>query len=153
MRNRHGFTLIEVLIVVVIISILAATILPEFSSSSNDAKASAVKYNLHAFRQQIEFYKLQHNAAVPALVASSLPGLIYASDVTGANNGQTKTDSTHAFGPYIQGGALPLNPYDGKTTVSQTAVFPPTVTTAAGGWLYEPISGQIAANTTGHLTD
>ena len=151
--KRSAFTLIEVLIVVVIMAVLAATIIPQFASSTEDAKASAVKFNLHTLRQQIEMYKLQHSATVPALTAGTLPGMVYATDVTGANNGTTTSDATHPFGPYVQGGALPPNPYDGKNTVSQTAVFPPTATTAAGGWLYEPTSGQIAANTAGHLTD
>jgi general secretion pathway protein G len=150
---RSGFTLIEVLIVVVIMSVLAATIIPQFASSTNDAKASALKFNLHEFRQTIEVYKLQHNGIPPALTASNLPGLVYATNSSGVNNGLTAPDSTHLIGPYIQGGALPANPFDGKTTVSQSAVFPPTATTAAGGWLYEPVSGQIAANTAGHLTD
>jgi len=150
---RSGFTLIEVLIVVVIMSVLAATIIPQFASSTNDAKASALKYDLHAFRQSIEIYKLQHSGIPPAIAASSLPGLVYATNSSGASNGVTAPDATHTLGPYIQGGSLPPNPYDGKNTVSQSAVFPPTATTAAGGWLYEPTSGQIAANTAGHLTD
>ncbi|HEY2827138.1 MAG TPA: type II secretion system protein [Pirellulales bacterium] len=151
--KRGGFTLIEVLIVVVIMAVLAATIIPQFASSTDDAKSSAVKFNLHTVRQQIEMYKLQHNGAVPTLTGSNLPGMIFATDVTGANNGTTTSDATHPFGPYVQGGSLPPNPYDGKITVSQISVFPPTATTAAGGWLYEPTSGQIAANTAGHLTD
>ena len=151
--KRSGFTLIEVLIVVVIMAVLAATIIPQFASSTDDAKSSAVKFNLHTLRTQIEMYKLQHNAAVPVLTGTTLPGLTFASDVTGANNGVSTSDATHPFGPYVQGGALPPNPYDGKNTVSQISAFPPTATTAAGGWLYEPVSGQIAANTAGHLTD
>jgi general secretion pathway protein G len=153
MQKRGAFTLIEVLIVVVIMAVLAATIIPQFASSTDDAKASSLKFNLHSFREQIEVYKLQHNGSTPAINASSLPGLVYATNSSGVNNGVTTPDATHTFGPYIQGGALPPNPYDGKNTVSQTAVFPPTATTAAGGWLYEPTIGQIAANTAGHLTD
>ncbi len=150
---RNGFTLIEVLIVVVIMSVLAATIIPQFASSTNDAKASALKYDLHAFRQSIEIYKLQHNGIPPALTASSLPGLVLCHEFIGRQQ-RCKCDGCHAHvGAIHPRGALPPNPYDGKTTVSQTAVFPPTATTAAGGWLYEPTSGQIAANTAGHLTD
>jgi general secretion pathway protein G len=152
MQKRSAFTLIEVLIVVVIMAVLAATIIPQFASSTDDAKASSVKFNLHSLRTQIEMYKLQHNGTVPAINAGTLAGLIFASDVSGATGGTT-TDATHPFGPYIQGGSMPPNPYDGKNTVSQTAVFPPTATTAAGGWLYQTASGQIAANTAGHLAD
>ncbi len=69
--KRGGFTLIEVLIVVVMMAVLAATIIPQFASSTDDAKSSALKFNLHALRSQIEMYKLQHNGAVPASFPAS----------------------------------------------------------------------------------
>jgi prepilin-type N-terminal cleavage/methylation domain-containing protein len=152
--KNSGFTLIEVLIVVVIMAVLAATIIPQFASSTNDAKTSSLKFNLHSMRSQIEVYKLQHNGTVPALTAGTLPGLIYATDVTGANIASTTSDATHPFGPYIQGGAMPANPFDGTTTITQISTFPPTATAGSGqGWLYEPVSGQLAPNTAGQLSD
>ena len=39
-RRSSGFTLVEILIVVVIMAVLAATIIPQFSSATNDAKTS-----------------------------------------------------------------------------------------------------------------
>jgi general secretion pathway protein G len=148
--RRTGFTLIEVLIVVVIMAVLAATIIPQFASSATDAKNSALKFNLHGLRQQIEMYKLQHNGAMPTIQNSSLPQLTSSTDVNGNIGAQ---GPTYPFGPYIQGGLLPANSIDGQTTVSATAVFPPTASTSTGGWLYNAASGQIAPNTDGHLTD
>ena len=49
------------LIVVVIMAILAATIIPQFTDSTKDAKASTTKFNLHTLRSQIELYRTQHN--------------------------------------------------------------------------------------------
>jgi prepilin-type N-terminal cleavage/methylation domain-containing protein len=63
--RKSGFTLVEVLIVVVIMAILAATIIPQFTDSTSDAKASTTKFNLHTLRSQIELYKTQHNGVVP----------------------------------------------------------------------------------------
>ena len=148
--QRSAFTLIEVLIVVVIISVLAAVIIPQVTDCSDDAKSSSLKHNLYTMRAQIEMYKLSHGGAVPALQNGTLDQLISATDASGTIGAP---GATFPFGPYIAGGKFPVNPFDQKSTVSSTAVFPPTATTAAGGWLYHERSGQIAANTVGHLND
>lgn len=148
-KRSAGFTLIEVLIVVVIMAVLAATIIPQFSSSTTDAKTSTMQFNLHTLRSQIELYKLDHAGAVPALTNSALPQLTSATDASGNIGAQ---GPAFPKGPYIQGN-FPANPFDGKNTVTATAVFPPTATTTDGGWLYYAATGQIAPNTAGHLTD
>src|SRR3569833_2823375 len=73
-RSQSGFTLVEVLIVVVIMAILAATIIPQFSNSTNDAKVSTCKFNVNTIRAQIELYKSQHNGALPSLTLAELTG-------------------------------------------------------------------------------
>ena len=46
--RRYAFTLIEVLIVVIIVAVLAATIIPQFVTSSNDTKTSNLNFNLQS---------------------------------------------------------------------------------------------------------
>jgi general secretion pathway protein G len=147
--QRSAFTLIEVLIVVVIMAVLAATIIPQFASSTEDAKTSSAKFNLHTLRSQVEMYKLQHGGTPPTL-AALVDSMTKSTDATGAVG---TAGPTFPFGPYIQGTTLPPNPYDGKTTVSATATSPPTAATAAGGWLYHAASGQIYINNADHYTD
>src|ERR1700730_5489090 len=130
-------------------AILAATIIPQFSSSTNDAKASALKFNLHTLRSQIELYKLDHAGAVPTLTGSALPQLTSSTDATGTIGA---AGPNFRYGPYVQN-QMPTNPIDGKNTVTATAVFPPTAATAAGGWIYYAATGQIAPNTPNHLPD
>jgi prepilin-type N-terminal cleavage/methylation domain-containing protein len=66
--RRHltrGFTLVEVLIVVVIMAVLAAALIPQFSDTAKDAKANTATFNLHTLRSQIEAYRTQHDNSPP----------------------------------------------------------------------------------------
>lgn len=146
-RHRTGFTLIEVLIVVVIMAVLAATIIPQFSSSTQDAKESSLRFNLHSMRSQIELYKLHHAGALPAITSGALPQLTSATNAAGATG---TAGASYPYGPYMLNG-LPANPVTGVNTVTATAVFPPTAASGTGGWLYHAATGQIAADTTAYL--
>ena len=64
-RYRPGFTLIEILTVVLILGILAALIVPNLTGFMSDATTSAAKSQLAAVRGQIEMYKLRHGGIVP----------------------------------------------------------------------------------------
>ena len=149
-RPQCGFTLIEILIVVVIIAVIAALAIPYFFNMTDDAKASTLKHNLYTLRAQIEMYKLSHNGTVPVLQNNALAQLILATD---SNGDIGAAGPNFPYGPYLAGGVFPLNPYDGKNIVISTGVFPPTASTTDGGWLYNQTTGSIAANTDGHLTD
>jgi prepilin-type N-terminal cleavage/methylation domain-containing protein len=69
MRTRHAkraFTLIEILIVVVILGILAAIVVPQFTSASEEAEISAAKSTLSTVRSQLELFKFKENQAPAA---------------------------------------------------------------------------------------
>ena len=66
MRAKSGFTLVEILIVVVILGILAAVVIPQFTNASVDAKISGVRSDLQTVRSQIQLYKF-NNDAYPTL--------------------------------------------------------------------------------------
>src|SRR5947199_7781434 len=100
--RRSAFTLIEVLIVVVIMAILAATIIPQFTDSTKDAKSSTVKFNLHTLRSQIELYRTQHNGTPPS---GTLAELKINTDATRAQG----TGANFPYGPYLRD--VPVNPY------------------------------------------
>lgn len=109
MKNK-GFTLVEILIVVVILGILAAIVIPQFTQASTDAKESSLMSNLQSIRSQIELYKIQHNDMPPsdADQATFLAQMTTYSDVSGTTNA-TKT-AVYKFGPYLQ--KIPANPFD-----------------------------------------
>jgi general secretion pathway protein G len=140
-KRHSGFTLIEVLIVVVIMAVLAATIIPQFSSSANDAKESSAKFNLHSLRSQIELYKLHHAGNPPG--ATIVFQLTMGTDSSGATG---TPGTTYPFGPYIQG-TFPSNPFNNKATVRAAATTTPAQT-GADGWVYNTTTGEIKLDTT-----
>ena len=110
-RANCGFTLVEILIVVVILGILAAIVIPQFTQASTEAKVSSLQSNLQSIRSQIELYKIQHNDNPPTSEATFVTQMTTQTDVAGAAG----TD----FGPYLQ--KMPVNPFSGLSVIGTDA--------------------------------
>lgn len=163
---QHGFTLVELLIVVIILAILAAIVVPQFAASTTDAEDAALQTNLQNMRSGIEFYRQEHGhwpsgvastgaAACPAGVASggavnTEAAFISALTEFTYKDGKacTGTDGT-LFGPYV-----PEIPPNTKivTVADQTKVKiltagvlnpAPDGTT---GWVFDNVTGQLLPN-------
>lgn len=61
-RCKRGFTLIEILIVVVILGILAAIVIPRFAQATDDAESAAAHSQLNVLRGQVRLYWAQHGS-------------------------------------------------------------------------------------------
>jgi prepilin-type N-terminal cleavage/methylation domain-containing protein len=78
-RSQKGFTLIELMIVVVIIGILAAIAIPNFIAMQNRAKEGSTKANMHTLQLAAEDYGVQNDGAYAGTmddthIVPSLPG-------------------------------------------------------------------------------
>jgi general secretion pathway protein G len=125
----QGFTLVEILIVVVILGILAAIVIPQFTSASETAKASSLQSQLQTIRSQLELYQVQHNGEYPTQ-AQLWGNLTGTTDIDG-NAGAD-------YGPYLQ--KAPENPFEDSSTVDLEA------NAATGvGWVYDEDTGAIKA--------
>ena len=162
-RNQKGFTLVEILIVVIILAILAGVVIPQFSSSSDEAKLSVLQSDLATMRGAAELYYHQHNSTYPGDVTSNYGGhatnaewlvdqLTLYTDVDG--EAVATKDATHKYGPYIKKG-IPVNPFNDLNTVDVDDVE--TDLTAAApdggeGWKFYSQTGQLFADDGAHDT-
>ena len=126
----RGFTLVEILIVVIFLGILAAIVIPQFTNASTEARKSSLLSQLQTLRSQIQLFKLQHNDILPDLVANQWAQLMSKTDLTGAVN------AAGAYGPYLE--STPKNPLNTNATVAAAAG-------ANVGWIYIVATGAITA--------
>jgi general secretion pathway protein G len=164
MKAKRGFTLVEILIVVVILGILAAIVIPQFTEASTEARASRLVSDLQTVRSQIELYRIQHFGVAPLLgaaqaevvadpaavppvvgVSASAAGADFVRQMTTVTDalGVLWVDGTSAtgpFGPYLK--KMPTNPFTATATFSAGAA----VAGSEIGWFYNEASGDIFAH-------
>jgi prepilin-type N-terminal cleavage/methylation domain-containing protein len=155
--KKHGFTLIELMIVVAILGILAAIVLPQVQGHTVQAKEAAVQDSLHTVRTQIQLYKMQHNGLAPGYIntAQAMPTqfmyqLTGTSAMTGLAVASKVPSATYPFGPYIM--AMPVNPYNNLSTVKMVPAATTDFAAAADnstGWLYQKETTTFRLNKSG----
>jgi general secretion pathway protein G len=138
LRNSKGFTLVELLIVIVILGILAAIVIARFAGATKESKEASLKGNLRTMRSSLEIYKANSNAN---LYPASLDDLW-----KGTNpDVQSKT--------FIE--RIPADPfYKKKTVYLSSSVFDPTdvgtdrdgKVNGGGGWAYDSQTGRVCAD-------
>jgi len=140
--NRKGFSLIELVIVVVIIGTLAAIAIPRLSRGAAGAGDSALQGNLKILRTAIDLYATEHGGTFPA-TSTVVAQLTQFSDDAGSTSA-TKTGA-FIYGPYLR--AIPQLPVGSRKGQNGVDVAANAATTIVG-WIYDPATGTIRANTT-----
>jgi general secretion pathway protein G len=154
----RGFTLIEILIVVVILAIIATIVIPQFSNASMTARENMLKDELRYLRTQIIVYKAQHHDVAPGYPngdnTQAATEIDFANQMTRHTDEKGNVSATASdvfkFGPYL--GGMPQNPMNKLSAVQiigDTEAWP-TPDGNTYGWFYRPYSGDIIANFPGN---
>ena len=168
---QQGFTLVELLIVVIILALLAAIVVPQFASSTDDAKLASLDTTLSNLRASIDLYYQQHGeypgqlTAVDAACVAGTDGtgtggagaqgaqafLDQLSLYTDPDGGTCSVkDANFQYGPYLKKGSLPGNPITGVATleVVDDGDILMAGTNVDLGWKYDILAGKFIANDT-----
>jgi prepilin-type N-terminal cleavage/methylation domain-containing protein len=117
MRNQRGFTLIELMVVVVVIGILVMITLANYIAMQDRARIGQVRESMHVVQLTTEAFSTRNNGMYPANAAA------------------TTADGAVTLGAMLPGGRMPLNPFTQATTVLDwtNALGTPPATDPAGG--------------------
>lgn len=146
--RKHGFTLVEILIVITMLAILAAMIMPRIVDAQDDARESAIETDIQMVRRQILVYRAQHIGVGPHLDAS---GSLDANNIPARLIGRTDPDGTinagGVCGPYMKD--WPTNPFSSSAgdaiSFGTDATAPRNGST---GWYYNTNTCELSANST-----
>ena len=133
-KRNSGFTLVEILIVVVILGILAAIVIPQFSNASSEAKTANCKSNLQTMRSQVALFKIKNSDVAPLCTNAT-------------TFAESEDDDTNAMvTTYLQ--SVPVNPLSSTATIGATmatGIIDLVGGWDATGWYYNSATGVMHA--------
>jgi prepilin-type N-terminal cleavage/methylation domain-containing protein len=125
MRKHKGFTLIELVVVVMILGILAAVAAPKLLGTSSTAADNGLKETLSVVRDAIERYTAEHGGALPG---------------QGGTDALFKADLL----PYLR--VFPKSPLTTDLTVAIETGTAPLTPAGTQAWRYSKTDGTFICN-------
>ena len=139
-KRARAFTLVEVLVVVIVLSILALVVIPEFSAATSTTRDATLKANLRAMRSQIALFKIEHNDSYPSFAT-------FVNEMTLVSKADKSTaaigTANYPFGPYVR--SIPSNPHNNLSDLKNAL-------DGTTGWTYNETTGAFNANDGAHDT-
>lgn len=142
MKSRLGFTVVELVIVIVILGILASVALPKFFNMSADAKEAACKGALGGVRSAIANY------------------YAYTATPTGGGTAAFPTIAQLTTSGTVVEGTIPVNPYSTAGTaagkyavIAGTTKGTPVTAGTTGAWAYKAATGEFWADTASGVSE
>jgi prepilin-type N-terminal cleavage/methylation domain-containing protein len=158
-KTHAGFSLVELVIVIVILGIIAAVAIPRITSGSRNASESALRANLKTLRTAIDSYYVEHHNTFPGVKTNGLSTplrsaplvisqLINISSARGIITGAAGEELS--FGPYIRKRLpnLTVGPNagtNGLTVVNQATPLSTDLGTGSA-WIFNLATGEIIPN-------
>lgn len=127
-ERRRGFTLVELLVVIVVLAVLAAIVLPKFMDSSARSKESSLKADLKLIRNAISAFQ-----ADTAKYPNALADLVETDKANVKVTGGGIVSASDWHGPYLE--AVPTDPIGGAA------------------FTYDSTTGKVSSSATGNALD
>jgi general secretion pathway protein G len=129
-KKRSGFSLVELVVVVLILGILAAVAAPRMFDTANDARQNGTKQSLAVIRDAIELYKSQNGSFPPAATLAT------------------------ALKPFIKGPfpGVQIGANQNATVAASTQNPIASAEAGTAGWAYNQTTGEIVVNNASYIT-